>query len=287
MPDNPVTRQRAAQRCMHRLQANMLAGFVALAMSWAPLAFAHTFWLVPSSPRADPGERVTFDLRIGSALPGVRTVRFPGLVDSFTLFDARGEQPIAGHENAAPVGQVRVGKPGAAIAALRTVPRTTTLSAGQFDRYVAEESLAAQLPAWHARARRPAQVTDLYSRCAKSLVFVGQSSRGFDRIVGLPFELVPQTDPLAAGVPGRATSFAVRLLLGKQPAAGYWVKARLTTGQPAMLRARTDARGVARFALPRYGLWLFESVHIAPASSMGADFESLWASLTVEVRTKP
>ena len=252
-----------------------------LALS-APAAYAHTFWLMPYGPRPAVGEQVAFDLRIGAELPGTRTGRLPGLVDVFTLFDADGQQPIGGRESAAPVGHVRVRAPGAAIAVLRTQVHASALTPEDLDRYIEEESLEGQLPGWRGRQGRPAQMSDRFSRCAKSVVLVGRSSQGFDRITGLPFELVPLTDPFSAAA-GDARTFELRLLLQNQLAPGHWVKARLTNGARIELKARTDARGIARFELPRPGLWLFDAVHIAPAASLDVDFESLWASLTVEV----
>ncbi len=267
-------------------QGQGLGGFLLLALLFvsAPAALAHTFWLVPHGSRAAVGEQVAFDLRIGSDLPGTRTGRLPGLVDTFTLFDSEGARPIGGRESAAPVGHVRVRGPGAAIAALFTLAHTSTLTPQDLDRYIEEEALETQLPGWRGRTGGRAQFIDRFSRCAKSVILVGRSSRGFDRVAGLPFELIPLTDPLAAfAAPSRAGTYELRLLLQKQPVAGHWVKARLTGGERVEIKTQTDARGIARFELPRPGLWLFDTVHIAPAASLDADLESLWASLTVEI----
>jgi uncharacterized GH25 family protein len=47
--------------------------------------------------------------------------------------------------------------------------------------------------------------------------------------------------------------------------------------------ARTDSAGRVAFAITKPGLWLIKTVHMieAPPDS-GADWESLWASLTFE-----
>jgi uncharacterized GH25 family protein len=49
------------------------------------------------------------------------------------------------------------------------------------------------------------------------------------------------------------------------------------------LSARTDKAGRVSLALPRGGVWLVKAVHMVPApADSGADWESLWASLTFE-----
>ena len=266
---------------MERLQALLRALLLLGAVIGVQAAAAHAFWLVPHGPRPDAGEQVAFDLRIGAELPGERTPRLDGLVDYFTLFDTQGSEPVRGRKNAVPVGHVRVRQPGAAVAALRTLPRPTDMTAPEFEKYVDEEAMGWQIPDWRSHLSPAAKIRDEFSRCAKSVLLVGGSSAGFDRVTGMPFELTPQTDPLQMG-PGK--TFGVRLFLKGQPASGYWVKARPIDGAaPVTLRARTDAAGMVRFTLPRDGLWLFDTVHIGPSASLDADWESLWASLTIDL----
>ena len=76
---------------------------------------------------------------------------------------------------------------------------------------------------------------------------------------------------------------AFRVLHQSKPLAGALVVAMHRDDPSLRMRARTDARGRVAFALPKDGVWLIRSVHMveAPAGS-GADWESLWASLTFE-----
>ena len=49
------------------------------------------------------------------------------------------------------------------------------------------------------------------------------------------------------------------------------------------LSVRTDKAGRVSFTLPRGGVWLVKAAHMVPApAESGADWESLWASLTLE-----
>ena len=75
-----------------------------------------------------------------------------------------------------------------------------------------------------------------------------------------------------------------RILYEGKPLAGALVKAIALEDPDNTLSARSDAQGRVAFVLVRKGVWLVKAVHMAPAPpETGADWESLWASLTFEI----
>jgi uncharacterized GH25 family protein len=76
----------------------------------------------------------------------------------------------------------------------------------------------------------------------------------------------------------------VRIVFERKPLSGALVVAMNRDDPEKQLSARSDEKGRVAFDLPRGGAWLVKAVHMvaAPARS-GADWESLWASLTFEV----
>ncbi|HEX5719080.1 MAG TPA: DUF4198 domain-containing protein, partial [Thermoanaerobaculia bacterium] len=103
-------------------------------------------------------------------------------------------------------------------------------------------------------------------------------SSGYDRELGLELELIPERDPYALK-PGEA--LPVRLLYRGKPLDGALVVA--IAPPDARVSART-AGGRVSLALDRPGLWLIKAVHMIPApEGSGAEWESLWASLTFEL----
>jgi hypothetical protein len=74
---------------------------------------------------------------------------------------------------------------------------------------------------------------------------------------------------------------AFRVMYEGKPAASAVVVALHRDG--TRVEGRTDAKGVVRLRTEKAGAWLVKSVRVvrAPAAS-GADWESLWASLTFE-----
>jgi len=255
---------------------------VALLMPAA--AWSHAFWLVPFGPTAEPGQRVALDLRIGPRWPGASTPRLDGLVASFHVADAQGSQPIDGRSGGRPFGHFRARLAGAAVVTLQTNPSTIELPGDQFQEYLREEALddALKMRADLGMASQPAR--EDFSRAAKTLVFVGGSSRGFDRDMGLPMELIPLTDPLAYR-PGQP--FRVKLRLGGKAAAQVRITALPKDEPDRIVRATTGADGEAQLTLPHAGLWTFYAVHMQPAARPPADFDSLWASLTFGVPEAP
>ena len=123
-------------------------------------------------------------------------------------------------------------------------------------------------------------VKEIYSRCAKSLLSVGPSGDGFDRVLGLELELVPEKNPYALK-PGE--SLPVRLLHRGKPLAGALVVAISKASPEDRIAIRSDGGGRAELRLDRPGLWMVKAVHMIPApAGSAADWESLWASLTFE-----
>jgi len=45
----------------------------------------------------------------------------------------------------------------------------------------------------------------------------------------------------------------------------------------------SDSQGRVTLRLPRGGVWLATAVHLLPAPDRGAEWESLWASLSFEL----
>ncbi|HEX9982464.1 MAG TPA: DUF4198 domain-containing protein, partial [Thermoanaerobaculia bacterium] len=119
---------------------------------------------------------------------------------------------------------------------------------------------------------------ELFSRSAKALLFTGGNATGFDAPAGLRLELIPENDPFAG-----SGALTVRVLFEGKPLAGVLLTAMHHDDGGQHLRARTGQDGRAAFTLRRKGAWLFKTTHmVAAPPASGADWESIWASLTFE-----
>jgi len=243
-------------------------------------AIAHEFWIEPQQFRAAPGTKVPLRLYVGQYFKGNS---LPFLTDGFERFyyaDSRGTGSIHGVLGDDPAATLTVRAPGRIWIVLRSTYYDLTYDTpGEFEAFLAKEGIDHLLPGTQ-RGKLP--VKETYSRCAKALLVAGSAPPGSvpDRAFGLPLELVAESDPYA----GRSTEFKVRLLYRGAALPGALVTAFHKALPDRRLEARTDASGRARLALDREGVWLLNAVHLLPAPrKSGAQWETLWASLTFEL----
>lgn len=247
---------------------------------------AHDFWIEPSTFRPAPGDRVAVGLRVGEGLAGDPVPRNPQRIERFTAIGGLGEAEVPGVPGSDPAGWVSPSSPGLLWIVYDSGHASVQLDAETFDRYLGEEGLE------RIRGLRPANtgpVREIYSRCAKSLLSVGNGpAAGFDRVLGLELELVAEKNPYALK-PGE--DLPLRLLYKGKPLDGALLVAipksapkSANTAPETRVSERSDRRGRAALRLDRPGLWLVKAVHMVPApAGSGAEWESLWASLTFEL----
>jgi uncharacterized GH25 family protein len=248
----------------------------------APAVRGHDFWIEPSAFTPAPGQRVAVRLKVGEHFRGDPVPRSPERIERFAAVGPAGEVPVQGVPGGEPAGFVALGKPGLHLLVYDSDHASVELEGEKFEEYLKMEGLEAVSALRARRGQTGAPVKEVYSRCAKSLVAVGNGAGpGFDRNLGLALELVPEANPYTLK---KGVELPVRLYYGGKPLTGALVMA-LPKDQPdAKVSARSDAQGRVRLRLDRPGVWLVKAVHMAPASrESGADWESFWASLTFEV----
>jgi hypothetical protein len=240
---------------------------------------AHDFWLEPTAFRPAPGKIIGIRARVGDGFLADPVPRDPALLDQLIVEDRTGRRPVPGRDGDDPAGLMRVETAGLRVVGYLGKPTAVTLTAATFTSYLQDEGLDAIL---RERARRHADqqgASELFTRCAKTLVLAGavQASDG-DRVLGFPLELVAERNPYAL-TPQEA--LPVRLLYAGRPLADALVVAYNRANAGDRQRVRTDAQGRAQFRVGDAGTWIIKSVHMiaAPAGS-GAEWASYWASLT-------
>jgi uncharacterized GH25 family protein len=254
---------------------------VAGALLTAPM-LAHDFWIEPSSFHPAAGSELAVSLRVGEHFRGDPVPRMDPKIVKFVLASVSGETPIGGLPATDPAGLLRVAAPGLAVIGYRSQRTAITLEPEKFEKYLADEGLDGVLAARKSRGEQSKAGNEVYSRCAKSLIAVGGTGNsGFDRALGFTVEIVAESNPvkLHAG-----DSMRVRVLHEGEPLAGALVKAIALDDPDNTLSARSGKDGRVAIRLARKGVWLVKTVHMVPApKETGADWESLWASLTFEI----
>ena len=259
----------------------------------ATAALAREVWLEAPRFRLQPGERAHVRAFVGQNFAGEpwsnkaakahRLVRF-GPADSTDLTP----------RNAATTDTFRTAftfaQPGTHVVLLQSTSSFIELPAAQFTAYLRAEGLdyALKLRQENEETAKPGRET--YSRCAKTLVQVGDPTRvplaadsACRHIYGLPLELVPEQNPYRLAADKALT---VRVLRGGRPAFGAAVQVwqRQPGGLPTThytTRANQSGRILLRLSGP--GPYLLSTVDMRPAPPRlreRADWQSIWASLT-------
>ena len=246
---------------------------------------AHEFWIEPQDFSIAADARIKADLRVGQDFKGDAFPFIPSRFASFRLNDRLGETDVEGVTGDLP--------------ALNLAPRTeglaifTYVSSGDRIRFREWEKFAFYLdlegldsiPARHdARGLPRDDITEIYTRCAKTLVAVGDASADADRATGMRLELVAGDNPATLAT-GAQMNFTL-----------LWEGKPLADTQVALFRkgedgdagtrtlTRTDASGRAGFTIPASGTYMAAGVHMIEApADRNADWQSYWASLTFGV----
>ena len=256
-------------------------------LRWAvlfPLALAglaaHDFWIEPSTYNSPVGTNVTIRFRVGEHFRGDPVARDVQRIIVFRQFTPKSETVVRGIPGVDPAGVVRLGEPGLHLIAYHSTFSPVELRAGEFESYLREEGLERIIDERGRRGERDVKGRELFARCVKSLLSVGESAEavGFDRVLGFPVELVPEQNPYRLK-PGDA--LAVRMLREGRPLTGTLVVG-YPYGDPARaVRGRTGNDGRVRLKLDQSGPWLIKAVHMERIENDArADWQSWWASLT-------
>lgn len=260
------------------------AAVILLVTGLAGPVLAHDFWIQPSSfaPAVNTPVRVHF--RVGDHFAGEPVARNDARLVRFFMVSPDGStSDLIGRDGMDPAGLTRFGSPGLYTLAYYGRPSTVNLEATAFEAYLKEEGLERISEERAARGESAKVGRELFSRSVKSFVRAGAAPgvTGYDRVAGLPLEIVPEADPFDADM----TALPVRLLADGKPLEGGLLIA-LRKESPAMGRgevistARTDSSGRAVLTMTP-GFIMIKAVHMvrAPAGS-GADWSSTWTSLT-------
>jgi len=235
-----------------------------LAFLVARPAFAHDFWIEPSSFHPAAGARVTAALRVGMHLLGDPVPRVPELIEKFFIRGNGDERPVVGRTGMEPAGIALVSGPGLHWIGYQSFASPLNLDAQKFAEYLRDEGLPNVPPG-----------PERFYRCAKALLDTpGDYGKVLETPLGFTLEIVPHRNPYAS------RELPLTLLFRGKPLKNAQVTA---IHKDEEVKLRTDARGRVTVHLAHPGFWLIKAVHMEPApKGSGAAWESWWASMTFE-----
>jgi hypothetical protein len=240
----------------------------------------------PTVFRPAAGQLVWISHFVGQKFKGDAVPRDPDRVARFFDRGPNGDADVPGFADPAmPAGFLKSGDAGLHWIGYESNTTAVELDPATFARYVDEEGLDAIAAERKAHGDEDKGVHELFSRCAKLAIEVGEHGPHpkVGGALGLTLEIIPQRDVLKLRA---ADPLPLTVLFHGQPLGHALVTAR-EKGQPEnRLEARTDSKGRVTLHLDHPGVWLIkvtEMEHADPTS--GADWRSYWASLTFELRS--
>ena len=272
-------------RLTNRSIARLALVAVAIALTATPLA-AHEFWLQPESFRLEVGAPIGVRVYVGDGFEkGEPYARNPRHIMYFQV-DPEEIGELAGEAGDEPAAVLTADEAGLATLVYRSFPSRVSLEPEPFERYLRNEGLEAIVAERAALGESDKPGSEAFSRCAKSLVEVGDGPvEGYEKPLGLALEIVPLASPFALAADDE---LEVRVLWRGEPLDGAQVRAYFEGEPQRTFTVRTDADGVARLAVGGPGARLLSVVHMERADAGSAvDWESTWSSLTFEVATSP
>src|SRR5439155_13100318 len=223
------------------MRVRMLATVFVLAAGTAPIQ-AHDFWLEPSTFRPEAGAILATRVFVGQGFRGETVPRNESHIVKFSLSAQAEERPMIGRDGSDPAGLVKVPASGLAMIGYESHPTVIELGAEKVQEYIANEGLE---PFFRGDTSKP--IVDHFSRCAKSLIQVGEAgslTAGYDRRLGCALELVLEANPYSLG---EDRSLPIRLLRNGKPLMNALVVAMSRDHPEEALHARTDRSGHVRF----------------------------------------
>jgi hypothetical protein len=158
---------------------------------------AHEFWLEPLQSMIAPGERFEANIKVGQKLEGDIYSYLPFRFLKFGFVDGDAIRPIRSTIGDRPAVAETIAAPG--------MVRLVYLSAPNFAKFATKEGLDGAVDRHKSRNLTRTNFKEACTCAAKALVRVGGGDV-VDTPVGLPVELVAETNPFTAPTPNPSSS---------------------------------------------------------------------------------
>ncbi len=218
----------------------------ALALLVSFPASAHELWLEPHAYQLQPGEPLKVEIKIGQHLKGNIFPYLPGTFHRFDITQGGKTAEVGSRAGDIPAVNEPLAREGLGIVALVSGDAYLTYDTREkFLEFVEYDGLAWVLDAHQRRGLPPQGFTEAYQRFAKALVNVGKGG-GADRVLGLRFEWVLETNPYA----GAEGGLRARLLWQGEPLTDTQARLFIQRGGEVIEQVyRTDGEGRIRFEI--------------------------------------
>jgi len=174
--------------------------------------------------------------------------------------------------------------PGTYLLGVSTKPREIALKAADFNAYLEHDGLPDILESRKKTGELGKDVRERYSKHVRTVFQVGElRTRDYDTSLNFPAEIIPQQNPYSLK---SGDTLVVKCTLNGKPLTDQVVIAGWESGDGKIeeFNTRTSMSGVASFKLSGAGKWYVKMIHMHRVDQPDLDYESIWATLTFEIR---
>ena len=258
---------------------------ITLGLALTIRARAHDTWLLPDRFEVAPKTSLALDLTSGMAFPalevGPKRERVEAAKCRLTgkTFDISDISP--GPKSL--VFKTELPEAGIATLWVKLPAKSIELKPEQVEEYFAEIDPPQRVRTQWA-AMEPKRWRELYTKHPKTFVRVGNTTgdRSWGEPVGMALEIVPEKDPTLLRV---GDELSVRIFKNGAPFPDFALNA-VASGQTKGETRKTDAAGRVVFRFDKAGQWLLRGTDVRKSTRTDADWESDFATLTLEVKAK-
>ena len=262
----------------------------ALAVSIACIAATakgHEFWIEPEDYQVASGENVVAELFVGTKFNGTSQAYLPNKFRRFDYGVNGRTAPVPGRMGDRPAARLTTSGNGLLVLIHATSNLKITWDEFEdFESFLRHKDAEWALDKHLSEGISQNNVTEAYSRYAKSLVAVG-TGRGVDFETGMVTEIVALENPYSDNM---SDGIDVRVLYQGEPRAREQIEVfeKSNGGDVKIFTLRTNAAGVATIPVKPGHEYMLDSVVLRrPSKELAANmkvlWESLWANLTFAV----
>lgn len=270
------------------LKTKRLLQFFLLTTVIAPVASAHEFWIEPTQYRVEPKSMIEAFLRNGENFVGSSVSYHKGSTARFEIFHATNTEQITPRLGDDPALALNVQQNGLHVVIHESPVSTIAYTKwDKFQRFADHKDFKNMLARHQERGLSEVYFKEAYTRFSKSLISVGDGV-GNDQHFGLEIELVALQNPYTLK-PDDSINVAGYYQGQLRPDAQIELFEKAPNGEVVVKLYRTDDNGVVELPVKSNHSYLVDMVVLrkpskALAQGRGVVWETLWASLTFEVK---